>query len=119
VTRRTSQTYDRIYRTVKRIPKGRVATYGQVAVLAAASGPRQVGYALNALEANSGVPWHRVINAQGRVSPRAQPGWEQVQRGMLEAEGLRFDEHGRIPLARYQWKPRDALSRFTARKPCR
>ena len=109
-------TYARIYRTVKRIPKGRVATYGQIAVIAQASGPRQVGYALNALQANAGVPWHRVINAQGCVSPRAQEGWEHVQRDMLEAEGVRFNERERVSLDRYQWAPRDALSRFASKR---
>ena len=100
---------------MKRIPKGRVATYGQIAVIAHASGPRQIGYALHALPSNSGVPWHRVINAQGRVSLRSENGWENVQRVMLEAEGIEFDERDRVALARYQWAPRDALSKFTAR----
>ena len=74
-------TYQRIYDVVRRIPAGRVATYGQVAALAGLPGhARQVGYALHALEDHSGVPWQRVINAGGRVSPRSVPGFDEVQR---------------------------------------
>ena len=99
--------YDRIYAVVRRIPRGRVATYGQVAQLAGLPGrARQVGYALHSLESDSDVPWHRVINAQGRVSPRSLPGWENVQRQFLEREGVRFDERGCVTLRRYRWAPR-------------
>jgi methylated-DNA-protein-cysteine methyltransferase-like protein len=98
--------YARIYAVVRRIPRGRVATYGQVAALAGLPGQaRQVGYALHALSEGDRVPWHRVINAQGRVSPRGTPGWDDVQRQFLEAEGVRFDA-GRTLLSRYQWQPR-------------
>jgi methylated-DNA-protein-cysteine methyltransferase-like protein len=97
----------RIYAVVRRIPRGRVATYGQVAALAGLAGQaRQVGYALAALEDGSGVPWHRVINAQGRVSLRGEPGWDAVQRQLLERERVRFDAGGRVALATYQWQPR-------------
>ena len=92
---------------VLRIPRGRVATYGQVAALAGLPGrARQVGYALHALPDGSDVPWQRVINAQGRVSPRADPGSDQVQRAMLEHEGVDFGDDGRIDLGRYRWRPR-------------
>jgi len=102
----------RIYAVVRRIPRGRVATYGQVAALAGlAAHARQVGYALHALEDGSGVPWHRVINAQGRVSLRAAPGWDHVQRQLLERERVRFDASGRVSLTRYQWQPRLAARR--------
>jgi methylated-DNA-protein-cysteine methyltransferase-like protein len=98
----------RIYAVVRRIPRGRVATYGQVARLAGLAGhARQVGYALAALpEAQQGVPWHRVINAQGGVSARAEPGWDDVQRQLLRREGVAFDRSGRTSLARFQWRPR-------------
>ena len=97
----------RIYSVVKRIPKGRVATYGQVAALAGLGGhARQVGYALHALASGEPVPWHRVINARGEVSPRAEPGWEKLQRRLLEAEGVVFDVRGRVPLGRFGWRPR-------------
>ena len=98
---------DAIYAVVKCIPVGFVATYGQVALLAGLPGhARQVGYALSALADKSAVPWHRVVNAQGRISLRADDGpAAMVQRLRLEDEGVRFDEEGRIPLSRFQWRP--------------
>jgi len=98
---------ERVYAVVRRIPRGRVATYGQVARLAGL-GPnaRQVGYALSALRPGSRVPWHRVINARGAVSPRAWPGAELTQRMLLEREGHRFDARGRVRLGVVQWNPR-------------
>lgn len=98
--------YARIYRVVRQIPTGRVATYGQVASLAGLPGnARQVGYALHALR-DDDLPWHRVINARGEISRRADPGPEPLQRVMLEAEGVAFDEHGRVDLRRFRWQPR-------------
>lgn len=91
---------------VRRIPRGRVATYGQIATLAKLAGhARQVGYALHALRSSTTVPWHRVINAQGMVSARATPGAELSQRMLLEREGVHFDARGRVSLARYRWEP--------------
>jgi methylated-DNA-protein-cysteine methyltransferase-like protein len=99
--------YDRIYAVVRRIPRGRTATYGQVAALAGRPGhARQVGYALHALRDGTGVPWHRVINARGEVSRRARPGAELSQRMLLEREGIRFDARGRVALSKVQWRPR-------------
>ena len=95
--------YGRIYRVVRRIPRGRVATYGQVARLAGLPGQaRLVGYALHAL-ADQDVPWQRVINARGAISLRSFEGPELAQRQLLEREGVRFDTEGRVPLARYRW----------------
>ncbi len=102
-----TRTYERIHAAVKRIPRGRVATYGQIAELAGfPRQPRLAGYALNALPDSSPVPWHRVINARGEISLRSEPGHEQVQRALLEMEGVRFDENGRTSLGRFQWRPR-------------
>lgn len=99
--------YQRIYRVVRRIPKGRVATYGQVASLAGLAGhARQVGYALHALPQSTIVPWHRVVNAAGGISTRATPGGELVQRLLLEREGIRLDARGRVPLEKLRWNPR-------------
>lgn len=99
-------TYARIYAVVRRIPKGRVATYGQVAALAGLPGhARQVGYALHALLPGTLVPWHRVINARGEVSRRARPGDELSQRMLLERERIQFDSRGRVRLEQVQWKP--------------
>jgi methylated-DNA-protein-cysteine methyltransferase-like protein len=95
--------YDRIYAVVARIPRGRVATYGQVATLAGIpNGARQVGYALAALNSGSRLPWHRVVNAAGSVSLRA-PGAADQQRFQLEKEGVRFNAAGRVDLRLNQW----------------
>jgi len=99
-------TYARIYAVVRRIPRGRVATYGQIAELAGLPGhARQVGYALHALPQGSTVPWHRVLNARGTLSLRRDSGAEISQRIRLEQEGVRFDAGGRVALARLQWRP--------------
>ncbi len=100
-----STTYERIYSIVRRIPEGQVATYGQIArLIGSPRWARQVGYALAALRDNNPIPWHRVVNAKGGISPRAEPGYEQLQRIMLEDEGIAFDDKGCIPLARFQWQ---------------
>jgi methylated-DNA-protein-cysteine methyltransferase related protein len=99
-----SDRYKRIYAVVRRIPRGRVATYGQIAELAGLDGhARQVGYALHALRLNN-VPWHRVVNAQGEVSPRSGSDSHELQRELLEAEGIEFDARGRIALTRFRWR---------------
>ena len=100
--------FDAIYDVVVRIPRGRVATYGQVAELAGIPRqPRRVGYALSALPKNSGVPWHRVINAKGEISLRATSGSDSLQKKLLKAEGVLFTRDGRISMDRFQWRPRD------------
>ena len=100
-------TYARIYAVIRRVPRGRVATYGQVASLAGLGGhARQVGYALSALPEDSCVPWHRVINAKGEVSLRSERRVDTDQHRLLEAEGVLFDPRGRVSLARFQWRPR-------------
>jgi methylated-DNA-protein-cysteine methyltransferase-like protein len=102
-THRPFSTYELIWETVRQIPKGKVATYGQVASEAGfPRQPRMVGYALHALPARSGVPWHRVINAQGRVSfPKGSAAYRK-QRRLLRAEGVVF--HGEsVELERFGW----------------
>jgi methylated-DNA-protein-cysteine methyltransferase related protein len=107
-----SGSYQQIYAVVRRIPEGRVATYGQVASLAGLKGhARQVGYALHALPDETAVPWHRVVNASGGISLRAMPGGELVQRALLEREGVRLDSRGRVALARVRWVPRRNTAR--------
>lgn len=105
--------YQLIYATVRRIPKGRVATYGQIAELTGL--PRQarlVGYALNVLPARSGVPWHRVINAQGRISLRGDgAGHDVKQRRLLEREGVHFNLQGAVDLTKFRWRPKADSSR--------
>jgi len=95
---------ERVWAVVSRIPRGRVATYKQVAqqaVLPGPTGPRQVGYALAALADGSRIPWHRVVNVAGRVSPRDS---SALQRELLEAEGVGFGLDGAIDLERYGWR---------------
>src|SRR5262245_21978456 len=114
---RTPGNHARIEAVVRRIPRGRVATYGQVAVLAGLPGhARQVGYALHALANGSPVPWQRVVNARGEVSLRRTPGWESVQRALLEREGIAFDARGRIDLERRLWRPGASPRRKTPAK---
>jgi methylated-DNA-protein-cysteine methyltransferase-like protein len=97
---------ERILRVVRRIPRGRVMSYGAVARTAGVPGAaRQVGYALAALRDGSDVPWQRVLNARGEVSLRHLPGADLLQRKLLEAEGVRFDARGRVDLARFAWRP--------------
>lgn len=100
-----SSTHNRIYAVVSRIPKGRVATYGQVARLAGlARQARLVGYALNVLPEGSRTPWHRVVNAQGRISARSSElGHEALQERLLKREGVRLID-GTIDLKRYRWQ---------------
>ena len=99
--------YQQIYAVVRRIPKGRVATYGQVADLAGIPGhARQVGYALHALPEGTVVPWHRVVNAKGEISTRSLPGAELIQQQLLAREGVVLNARGRVALARARWVPR-------------
>ena len=105
----TNTTYRRIYAVVKKIPRGRVATYGQIAALAGMPRlARQAGYALAATPENVKIPWHRVINAQGRISLRRRhwdSGSDDLQRILLEAEGVTFDPGGKVSLDKIQWRP--------------
>ena len=100
--------YAEIYDVIARIPPRRVATYGQIAELAGIPGqPRRIGYALSALPGDSGIPWHRVINAKGMISFRSNTGPSKLQRRLLKREGIVFDSSGRIDLSRFQWRPRE------------
>jgi methylated-DNA-protein-cysteine methyltransferase related protein len=109
-----SESYRRIWQAVREIPRGRVATYGQIADAAGLpKQARQAGYALHALPKDTDVPWHRVINAQGKISfPPGTRAYKE-QRKRLEAEGIVFI-NGRVDLARHGrsatldemlWKP--------------
>ena len=94
-----------IYQTVARIPIGKVATYGQIATLAGYPGrARQVGYALAGIPDGLDLPWHRVINAQGKISPRATGRFHELQFNMLEDEDISFREN-RVDLEIYRWSP--------------
>ncbi len=97
----------RVYAVVERVPAGWVTTYGDVAtVLGSPRVARHVGWALAALppEREAEVPWHRVVNAQGRISGRGELGRAVVQERRLEAEGVSLDRAGRIDLAAHRWR---------------
>jgi methylated-DNA-protein-cysteine methyltransferase related protein len=114
-TRRPSgDSYERVYRVVRRIPRGRVATYGAVAAVAGLPGrARLVGYALFASGPHRGLPWHRVLGAGGRITlVKLDPDAALTQRLRLEAEGVRFDGHGRVDLEAHAW-PAPARGRVT------
>ncbi len=95
--------FERVYALVATVPPGRVVTYGQVArALGVERGARAVGYALKALSDVDGIPWWRVVNASGGISPRGLGHAAMVQREMLDAEGVLFRLDGTIDLNHYQ-----------------
>ncbi|MDQ7008058.1 MAG: MGMT family protein [Acidobacteriota bacterium] len=99
--------FEAVYALVRRIPSGRVMTYGQVATeLGATLSPRAVGWALHGCP--EGVPWHRVVNASGGCSTDRLPDLPTgLQRRLLEEEGVEFTAGGTLDLARYRWMPHD------------
>lgn len=101
-----SNFYQAAYRIVRAIPRGRVMTYGQIAViLGAPRAARAVGYAMRASAREDNVPWQRVINHRGRISAHTEVERPMKQRMLLEAEGVEFDEDGACDLKRYRWEP--------------
>jgi methylated-DNA-protein-cysteine methyltransferase related protein len=95
--------FERVYQVVRQIPSGKVATYGQIArLLGEPHAARTVEWALRTSDSPD-IPWHRVINAQGRISAAERRAEGDLQRAMLEDEGIRFDGDGRIDLDVYQW----------------
>jgi methylated-DNA-protein-cysteine methyltransferase-like protein len=104
--------FEQIYEVIRRIPPGRVATYGQIARLAGIPHEaRTVGWALRGLPEGSDVPWQRVINAQGRISFRPGSEGAALQQAMLEDEGIVFDRDGRVNLKVYGWQGLDLAER--------
>ena len=96
--------YDKVYNIVRQVPYGLVVTYGQVAViLGCPHAARAVGYAMHMTPHGQGIPWHRVINAQGRISIRGDVYAAQIQRSLLESEGVAFDGDDRVNLKKYRW----------------
>lgn len=102
----TQDISQQIWRVVAMIPVGKVSTYGDIARLAGLpGGARRVGYALRGLPADTTLPWHRVINAQGQLSLPADGEAGRRQRARLEAEGIAFSAAARINLQRFRWQP--------------
>jgi methylated-DNA-protein-cysteine methyltransferase-like protein len=99
----STSTYQRIWDVVRQIPKGKVASYGDIAKLSGFFGQaRKVGYSLHALPQGSNVPWHRVINSQGRISLPRTSGHYSKQKDLLEKEGVVFKK-GRVDLREFGW----------------
>lgn len=102
----TSTFSERVVELIKSIPRGRVATYGQIA--ACAGNPfaaRQVAWLLHSSTRKHNLPWQRVVNSQGRISLKPRYGYE-LQRRLLHAEGVGFKRDGSIDLRHHLWKPR-------------
>jgi methylated-DNA-protein-cysteine methyltransferase-like protein len=96
----------RVWQVVTMIPPGCVATYGDVARQAGLPGAaRRVGRALRGLPEDTAIPWHRVINAQGKISLPAGSAARLIQRERLEAEGVSFRPSATVDLAQYRWRP--------------
>ena len=90
---------------IKRIPVGKVVTYGQVAAFAGNNrGARQISRILHSSSNKYELPWHRVINSQGKISMKPGDGLE-MQKSLLEAEGVAFDKNDKIDFSRFLWKP--------------
>lgn len=98
-----SSFYIRAIEIIKKIPKGKVATYGQIAKFAGnPQGSRQIARILHSSSEKHELPWHRVINSKGRISLNPGDGYE-LQKMLLENEGIQFDENDRIDLSRFGW----------------
>jgi len=97
--------HDEVLELVRQIPRGRVATYGQIAaMLGRPRAARQVGWVLAASGlASPPVPWHRVLNARGAISPGGDPERAEIQRQWLESEGIEFRRNDTLDLKRFQW----------------
>jgi len=101
----TEKLHDRIYQMVRRIPRGKVTTYGRIAELVGGCTPRMVGYAMAALKQGMApdVPWQRVINAKRKISVHGDGIGNAMQRSLLEEEGVHFDSEGRVDFSRFGW----------------
>jgi methylated-DNA-protein-cysteine methyltransferase-like protein len=107
--------FERVYRVVRQIPRGKVASYGQIAALLGhPQAARTVGWALNALRGGEidDVPWQRVINSEGRISISRVDLGADLQRALLEQEGVVFNENGRVDMDRFGWRGLDDPERL-------
>jgi methylated-DNA-protein-cysteine methyltransferase-like protein len=104
---------NRVIESIRSIPLGRVATYGQIAGMAGnRRAARQVARILHACSQTEGLPWHRVVNREGRIALRPSQGYEDQKR-LLEKEGVEFDGMGRIDLERFLLRPDRAGTNIT------
>jgi methylated-DNA-protein-cysteine methyltransferase-like protein len=107
--------FERVYLVVRQIPRGKVASYGQIAALLGhPQAARTVGWALSALRDSEidDVPWQRVINSHGRISISRVDLGADLQRALLEAEGVKFDGRGYVDLKRFGWRGMDNVERL-------
>jgi methylated-DNA-protein-cysteine methyltransferase-like protein len=103
--RKTLGFFEQVYRLVRLVPPGKVVSYGAIArMLGQPHAARTVGWAMHSLPEGSDVPWHRVINSQGRISSGGRGYGVDLQRAMLEAEGIAFDERGCVDWDRFGWE---------------
>lgn len=95
----------RVKNVIRKVPRGKVATYGQIASYAGnPRGARQVVRILHTSSGKERLPWHRIVNRQGRIALKPGYGYE-IQRELLRKEGIRFDENDAIDFDRYLWSP--------------
>lgn len=100
------QFFLKVYDIVSEIPEGKVATYGQLALLAGRPhAPRMAGYAMSRAPIEKNLPCHRVVNREGKMAPVHAFGGEQIQRCLLEREGVAFLPNGRIDMKKHLWRP--------------
>ena len=104
----TETFYDRVYDAVRAVPRGRVTNYGHIALLLGSpAAARAVGYALNALPAGNDVPWWRIVKANGGIALKNRGSSADLQRALLEREGVRFREDDTCDLRLYRWWPEE------------
>ena len=98
--------FERVWAVAAKVPCGKVTTYGAIArALGSPGAARTVGWAMRAAPAGSRLPCHRVVNVVGALSPEEAFGGSDVQRSLLESEGVAFDARGRVDMKRYLWTP--------------
>jgi O-6-methylguanine DNA methyltransferase len=104
--RATGTFFGRVWSIAAKVPRGKVTTYGAIArALGSPGAARTVGWAMRAAPAGAGLPWHRVVNATGELSPEEAFGGPGVQRLLLESEGVTFDVQGYVDMKRHLWIP--------------
>jgi len=104
--RATGTFFERVWSIAAKVPRGKVTTYGAIArALGSPGAARTVGWAMRAAPAGAGLPWHRVVNATGELSPEEAFGGPGVQRLLLESEGVTFDVQGYVDMKRHLWIP--------------
>lgn len=96
---------DFVYEIVKCIPPGKVASYGQISRMIPHCTARMVGFAMSSTPEDQNIPWHRVINSQGKISPHGAGFGSALQKQLLEEEGIKFDVENKIDIDHFGWKP--------------